>query len=322
MKVAELLEKRRRNWRELEELCQALETRRRRLEAAAITRFAALYRSACADLALADAYQLPPNTVSYLHQLVGRAHNQLYRTQSSQWANWSKQLFLELPRRLYADWHLRVAFVLFWGFFLASLGLGFGSEGFAEKAVGREQLAQMEEMYNEKLSRTANADAAMVGFYVQHNTSIGLRCFAWGLLLGIGGLLAVIDNAVQLGTIFGHMATTPQRERFFEFVTAHAPFELTAIVVSAAAGMRLGFALVDTQGYSRIDALRRAARQAMPTMCLGMILFALAALVEGVISPSELPYWVKAGTALVASAMLVFYFVILGYPAGEPDATG
>ena len=40
------------------------------------------------DLALADAYQLPPTTVEYLHQLVGRAHNQMYRGRGFNFAAW------------------------------------------------------------------------------------------------------------------------------------------------------------------------------------------------------------------------------------------
>jgi len=77
MKVAELLELRRRNWQQLEQLCSQMENQRKRtMGAPAVARFAALYRAACADLALADSYQLPPNTDQYLHRLVGRAHNQ------------------------------------------------------------------------------------------------------------------------------------------------------------------------------------------------------------------------------------------------------
>lgn len=321
MKVAELLDERRANWRELEQLSNDFDGRSlRKMPAEVVSRFASLYRAACADLALADAYQLPPNTVSYLHQLVGRAHNQLYRSQTFRLSTWAHEMFVALPQRLYRDNYLRVAFVLFWGFFLATMALAYTSHTFTEQAIGSEQIQQMEDMYSEATwGRNANLDAMMVAFYIQHNTSIGLQCFACGLLLGIGGLFVVVDNAVQLGAVFGHMATTEQRETFFQFVTAHGPFELTAIVISAAAGMRLGFALIETRGYTRLESIKRAAREAMPTMCLGMLLFFLAALIEGIISPSALPYWAKATVAVICSAMLVFYFVILGQPREGAD---
>ena len=99
MKVAEFLKQRRENWQELEQLCVQIESRRTRtLGPAAVDRFAILYRAACADLALADAYQLPPNAVQYLHRLVGRAHNQLYRSRSFDIASWGHSLLVEVPQ--------------------------------------------------------------------------------------------------------------------------------------------------------------------------------------------------------------------------------
>ena len=57
MKVADFLEARRKNWQQLDGLCAQMEHKRwRQLETGEIARFAALYRAACADLALADAY--------------------------------------------------------------------------------------------------------------------------------------------------------------------------------------------------------------------------------------------------------------------------
>ena len=81
MKVADLLAQRQHQWQELDELCDAVNWRSaKRMGAERLLKFAALYRSTCADLALADSYNLPPDTVEYLHRLVGRAHSRLYRT--------------------------------------------------------------------------------------------------------------------------------------------------------------------------------------------------------------------------------------------------
>src|SRR5690606_33179082 len=95
--------------------------------------------------------------------------------------------------------------------------------------------------------------------------------------------------------------------------TAHGPFELTAIVLSAAAGMRLGFALVSTEGLSRGDSLARAAKTSLPIMMVAVVLFFLAAIIEGFISPSSLPYEIKAIVAMTSSLLLMFYFALLGY---------
>lgn len=311
MKVSDLLESRRENWRELEHLCLQCEGRsRRKIEPATVTRFGSLYRAVCADLALADAYQLPPGTVHYLHRLVGRAHNLLYRSRTFSLSSWSHQMLVEVPQRLFADNCLRLAFCVFWGIFLLSCFMAYRVPDYAEQVVGKEQLMSLEESY----AQSPQVHGMMAGFYIYHNIGIGLRCFAFGLLFGVGGLYVTVYNAALLGAMFGHMANTPHRERFFQFVTAHGPFELTAIVLAAAAGMRLGFALVNTGGLTRLASLRRATEGAMPALAAAMIMFALAAMIEGYLSPSPAPYWIKATVAVLSAGMLMFYFVILGYP--------
>ncbi len=322
MKVAQLLQRRRKGWDELETMCRQLERGRvRRLGPAGVLRFASAYRSACADLALADAYQLPPHTVLYLHDLVGRAHNQLYRTKMFRWREWAHELLREVPRRLLFDRALWLAMALFWGVFFASFALGYSSYSFCKEVVGAEQLSGLEENFSKPIDgRDGDLSSFMGGFYVWNNAGIGLRCFAGGLLLGVGGLFITVSNALQLGAMFGYMFTVESRGNFIEFVTAHGPFELTAIVFSAAAGMRLGFSIIATGGLSRAASLRKAVDEATPTMATAVILFCLAAAIEGFLSPSGAPYAIKAGVALLSTALLCFYVFVLGWAGGGKRA--
>lgn len=319
MKVSELVQSRQQNWRELEALCMRLEAgTRQRPDAPTLSRFGALYRAACADLALAAGYQLPPETTQYLHRLVGRAHNQLYRSRNFNLSTWSHQLLVDVPRRLFNDNALRLAFCVFWGMFVLSMFLAYTTPGFAEKVIGKDSLSSLESDFSESVQgRTAGRQGSMAGFYIFHNAGIGLKCFAFGLVFGIAGLYVTTFNACYLGTMFGYMAQSQHGDNFFHFVTAHGPFELTAIVLSAAAGMRLGFSLIDTQGLGRMVSLRRAADEAMPTMWAAILMFLLAALIEGFLSPSTAPYWIKAVVAIISAGLLMFYFVGLGYPREE-----
>ena len=319
MKVSDLLKSRQANWRELEQLCSRMEgASRRALEAATVARFSSLYRSACADLALADAYQLPPATIHYLHRLVGRAHNQLYRSRAFNFATWGRQLLVDVPQRLFSDNSLRLAFSIFWGMFLLSALMAYTTPGFSQRVLGEDGIMLLEEMYSEPIQgRAAGLSGGMAGFYIHHNTSIGLQCFAFGLLFGVAGLYITAVNAAFLGAAFGHMATVPQADNFFHFVTAHGSFELTAVVLSAAAGMKLGFSLIDPGGLERTAALRRAGRETMPTMGAAMVMFLLAAMIEGFLSPSAAPYWTKAAVAVLSAGLLTVYFLVLGYPRGD-----
>jgi uncharacterized membrane protein SpoIIM required for sporulation len=319
MKVSDLLKSRQANWHELERLCSRMEgSWRRTMDGGTVARFSSLYRSACADLALADAYQLPPATIRYLHRLVGRAHNQLYRSRRFNFSTWGEQLLVDVPRRLFSDNSLRLAFCIFWGMFFSSAFMAYTTPGYSERVMGEQWIMILEESFSEPIQGgTPGLSSPMAGFYIGHNTSIGLQCFAFGLLFGVAGLFITATNAVALGAAFGHMATLPQADNFFHFVTAHGPLELTAIVLSAAAGMKLGFSLVDTGGLSRIASLRRTTVETMPTMGAAMVMFLLAAMIEGFLSPSAAPYWVKASIGVLSAGALIVYFVVLGYPQGE-----
>ena len=68
-----------------------------------------------------------------------------------------------------------------------------------------------------------------------------------------------------------------------------------------------------TSSFSKAFAVGTA-KQALPLMGASMLMFFMAALIEGFVSPSGLPYLVKATVAVLSSAMLMFYFVVLGYP--------
>jgi uncharacterized membrane protein SpoIIM required for sporulation len=318
VKVAELLERRRQNWQELEGLCDRM-GRINAPSASEMTRFAALYRAACADLALADSYQLPPNTVQYLDRLVGRAHNQLYRTRKFDTRKWGRLLLFEAPQIIFNDRCVQGMFCLFWGVFILSAVLAMNKAtwpNYAESLLGEEHLTQMETMYDRPMSgRDAGTNSEMTGFYVYHNAGIGLKCFAYGALV-IPGIFTTLFNAAVLGATFGYMARpdVAQSVNFFNFVTAHGPFELTAIVLAAGGGLRIGVSWIRTCGWTRGASLRMTARQAVPIMFASVILFCLAALIEGFVSPSALPYWCKASVAVVSSGVLMFYFVLLGFP--------
>ncbi len=320
MKVAELLERRRRNWQELEQLCEQIsQSGKKGLGAAKVARFAALYRAACADLALADAYQLPPNTVQYLHQLVGRAHNQLYRGRGFDVSAWIHTLLVETPQRIFNDRCVQFAFCAFWGVFILSAFLAHSEvtwPNYAEQILTVEGIDGLEQMYAEPISgRDWTQDIQMASFYIFNNTWIGLQCFV-GCLFIVPGMLISVYNAVMLGAAFGYMfrPDVPAGENFRHFVTAHGPFELTAIVMSAGAGLRIGVSCLMTKGLTRTDAMQKAGREAVPMISAAVILFFLAALIEGFISPSALPYFAKAAVAIITSGVLMFYFVVLGFP--------
>ena len=267
---------------------------------------------------MADAYQLPPATIQDPHRLVGRAHNQLYRRET--FCEWL--VSRDLRQRSAAAVRRRLP--------AAGIGDLLGRippvhaarlpRSRIRPAADRHRVLQnVERMHADTGHAEGDQRAFMSGFYVLNNATIGLRCFAFGLLAGIGGLYETVYNAATLGD-FGYIARSPSAGNFFPSVTAHGPFELTAIVLMAAAGMRLGFSLIDTRGRSRADALRRVAKRSVPVIAGRRGPLYLGSRDRGLHFAVHVPYAVKAGVALLSIALLIFYFVVLGYPGVKHEA--
>jgi hypothetical protein len=184
--------------------------------------------------------------------------------------------------------------------------------------LGSEQIEQFEDMYEKSPSSAPRQYLASAGFYIKHNAGIGLQCFALGPLI-LPSLCMLAYNGVVLGATFGYMARADveQGDNFMEFVTAHGAFELTAIALSAAAGLRIGVGLFSTRGLSRSASFRLNAERSLPLILCSVILFVLAAFTEGCLSPSPVSYSVKKFFAMTSSMMLILFFLLQGFPTSE-----
>ena len=327
MTVAELIASREPEWRELEELAIELQKPRfrRRTPPETIVRFTSLYRAVCSDLALAESYQLPPATVSRLNGLVAKAHNCLYRQKGGRGVSFRDLVFFEAPRWILTDVMFWVAFILFWGCYLTSEYMARHDPNFAADVVGQGVIESMLDMYGHDFETTFYERLPALAHYVSNNGGIGLKTFCFGILGVIPGLFVLLSNSIFIGSVAGYMTgpLCPPATvmRFSEFTLAHGPFELTAIVLSAAAGMRMGFGLVMTKGYTRGESLRRATIKAAPAIFVGFVLFCLAACIEAFVSPNPMNWLdgtfldsltIKKCVHWFSIAVLLGYFVLLG----------
>jgi uncharacterized membrane protein SpoIIM required for sporulation len=69
-------------------------------------------------------------------------------------------------------------------------------------------------------------------------------------------------------------------------VSGHSSFELTGIVLAGAAGLKLSAALIMPKRYTRLEALRQAAKSSLPLVYGMCFLLLLAAFVEAFWSSS------------------------------------
>jgi uncharacterized membrane protein SpoIIM required for sporulation len=127
-----------------------------------------------------------------------------------------------------------------------------------------------------------------------NNISVALTAWTGGVLAGLVPLYVVLLNGLMLGAILGVTMHYSMAGDLLEFISAHGLLELTLILVSAAAGLALGRALISAGDRPRAEALREASRASLAVLLGCVPWFAVLALVEVFVSPSpEVPAGIK-----------------------------
>ena len=308
----EFVARRREDWQTLERLV-GRGKELHRSPPADISATASLYRSVCADLMRARA-EYGPDLVRYLDGLAGRAHNLLYGTRAYRLGALWQLLAREFPRTLRKRWRFfALASLLFYLPLLFGVFGSIASPEFARTIMPPEALANMEAMYEQgfESGRDTELDSQMAGFYVLNNVGIAFRCFATGALFGIGSLFFAIYNGLMIGVGLGWVIAAGHGHNIGTFVCSHGPYELTAIVIATAAGMQMGWAMVATNGRTRIGSLRSQGLELGRLIVGAAAMLVIAALIEGYWSPSSLAPPIKwAASAL--GVVLVTLWLSLG----------
>ena len=180
-----------------------------------------------------------------------------------------------------------------------------------------EALAQFQEMYNPGNRRHGMRDAddnvAMFGFYIWNNVKIGFQTFASGIAFGLGSIFYLVSNGVLIGAIAGYITQVGYGTPFWSFVSGHSAMELVAIVISGAAGLRLGGALVAPGQQSRKAALVAAAQPAVRLMYGAAGMFLIAAFIEAFWSPlTAFPPVTKYLVGAIMWSVVLGYFLLGG----------
>lgn len=272
------------------------------------------YLLLCQHLALAKERLYDPALVERLNKLVLLLYRELYRYRSESRLNIYAFLRREFPLSIYH--HRRFILVALLVFMLPALIAGtwiYFDDDAVYSVIDAPQVRQVEQMYDpaaRKLGREreAETDIYMFGFYIKNNIGVAFRCFAGGLLLGIGSLLMLFFNGLFIGSVAGHLTRLDYVDTFYPFVVGHSAFELTAIVFSGAAGLRLGYALLNPGQLSRRDSLRLAGREVIPMLYGIVLMLIIAAFIEAFWSSNaSLPIAVKYSVGAVMWILVLWY---------------
>lgn len=306
------------DWQQLADMLTALRlgTRSARPEGAALVQ---LYRRACEHLAIAQARAYPTYMTDRLQHLTAEAHQVIYQNSELGGRRLLRLFTHDFPNAVRA--HARHVWLATLVLMVPALLLGMMVHAKPElilSVIDAPQVSNFEHMYADDAKelgnpRGADSDWVMFGFYIKNNITVSFQCFASGLLAGVGSLFYLAFNGAMGGAVAGYLTLRGLGSNFYSFIVTHAAFELTAIVLSGAAGLRLGQAVLMPGRQSRTQALVHAAREAIVIIYGVIAMLVIAAAIEAFWSSQRwMPLPLKYSVAALCWLGVILYLTRQG----------
>ena len=293
-------------WKRLEEL-----TRARSLTGEQIDELDRLYRLAATDMARVRTNSPDPDVIAELSRILSAARGRLAGTGGISGAVIARFFKVSLPYSLYQIRWVTV------GVMLVFIVIG---------VLEAHYLITTPDAMNqlgtpEQLRRYAQSD--FVEYYHQDtNAEFGLSVWANNAWIALQGVLTGITGVYPLRILWGNATSVGMAGAIVfvyagpwhvvRFILQQGLPELTAIFISVAAGLRVFWALLVPGPSTRFQAVGVAARSSVTVAVGCAILLAGSGVLEGFVTPSELPDAVKITLGVVMTSAVWAYTLILG----------
>ena len=289
-----------------------LVARRRRLSGEEVDELVTAYQRTATHLSAVRTAGYDPALVARLSTKVARARSAVTGAHSPSWTSVGRFAVVSFPAMAYRVrwWWLATAA----GSLLVALVMGWWiakSPAVQASLLPPDQARQLvnHEFRNYYSQYAATSFAAKVW---TNNALVAAESLIFGILLGVPTLLVLFSNAANLGAVGGLMFAHGRGVEFFALILPHGMLELSAVFLAAAAGLRLGWRIIDPGPLPRSQALAKAGRETI-TLALGMIVVLLVSgVIEAFVTPSPLPAWARIGIGAGTEALFLAYVIVFG----------
>lgn len=280
-------------WRRLEGLLERLDKGGvSKLSAEETQELPLLYSAAVSSLTVARAFVLDLRLLLYLENLCLRAYLAVYGPRSGALDSLAAFFRRDFPRRVRSlGPHLALALFLLLAGTLAGFLLVREDPNYftllapEELAQGRGPGSSREELLREELFAPgqdfAGAFIAFANALFRHNSMVGLLCFGLGFAFGLPVIFLLAYQGLILGAFLALHAARGLTFDFLAWLSIHGVTEMLAVLLCAAAGLRVAESILFPGALSRLDSLAQHGRAAASVAAGAVWLFFIAALIEG-----------------------------------------
>ncbi|ATY83729.1 hypothetical protein CVV65_00975 [Kyrpidia spormannii] len=146
--------------------------------------------------------------------------------------------------------------------------------------------------------RAVNNPAYTVMVIFLNNAKVAIFFLLTGIVAGIPAIVGVFGNGALIGFVLAmlHHQGVPVGSVLLYGILPHGIFEIPAFLIAAAFGLKLGWGWWrPTNGYTRREAFFQGWRDAFRAAGVAVAMLAVAAVVEGTVTPYLLSRYVLQG---------------------------
>lgn len=278
-------------WQRLEEIIRRCESRSvRALSDEDLLALPVLYRGALSSLSVARETSLDLELITYLENLCARAYFFVYGVRTSAGSRLAAFFARDWPLAIQSLWRETLASlaITLIGALAGYLLVANNPEWFSSFVAtglsdGRDFSASTEHLRSTLYDRPQEGGLAVFAtFLFNHNSQVSILCFALGFAFGVPTLIVLIANGATLGAFLALFSSRGLGEELGGWLMIHGTTEIFAIIISGAAGFRIGWSVVFPGEESRLNSAMRSGRTAAIAMAGVVIMLAVAGLLEGV----------------------------------------
>ena len=301
---------------------EALVKRRRKLTGAEIDELVDLYQRVSTHLSMVRTASTDGVLVGRLSGLVAQARSAVTGAHAPLWSEFARFWKVSFPVVAYQAWRWWAGTAL--AFFVVATIIGVWVAHTPEVQATLGTPSDIEQMVNHDFADyySENPAGSFALRVWLNNWWVAAQCIVYAIVLGIPIPYVLFENAANVGVAGGLMFDAGKGDVFFGLLTPHGLLELTAVLLAAAVGMRLGWSVVSPGDRPRGQVLAERGR-AVVAVAVGLVAVLLVSgLIEALVTPSPLPTFVRIAIGVVAEAAFLAYVVHFGRKAASAGETG
>ncbi|RIV43256.1 stage II sporulation protein M [Flagellimonas pelagia] len=276
-----------------------------------------LYIEITDHLSYAKTFYPNSNTQFYLNSLASQAHQKIYKTKResknrivSFWKTEFPSMFHKHHRELL------ISFLVF-TFFAVVGAFSAANEGdFVRSILGNgyvnmtlENIEKGDPMAVYKQQGEFNM---FLGITI-NNIKVAIYAFAYGIFLGIGTLMVLLQNGIMLGSFQYFFYEKGLLWESARTIWIHGTIEISVIIIAGCAGLVLANGMLFPGTFTRLESFKRGVKNGLKIMISTVPFFIVAGFLEGFVTRhTEMPDWLAIIIILASLTLIIFYYII--YP--------